>query len=620
MTFSDVLTRGPFEEVPRHPHDASEISGDAILLSLKVSNLYGGTIEGEEIIVAGGADGILRSDNFVSGSDGWRILGDGSAEFNDVTVRGTIIAGAGSQIGFDGVTAGANTASLTIGSGGTLESSNFVTGSSGWQIDGDGNAEFQDVTVRGVLTSETGSAIDWTHLTNISVDNADINSLSFDKITAATNTASLVIGAAGTIESANYAAGTDGFHIGGDGNAEFNDVTVRGALIAGASSDIDWQYVTSVSVATADIENAAITNAKIDTMSVSKLTGGEISGETITLDTTSVGIIKSDNYSSGSAGWQIEGNGDVEFNDGTFRGTLEAAKFITADTSSDRIEIDPTGNVWAVEWYDNTVRKAYIQYQSAESVLEVFGDPAQPVKVHVSGDDGTQVGAAGTLSLAGETDIVFGHGAGGSQLFRMDEAGNGSRLYGSETNDWFEIDGTNEWFQFYIQDTEIVRLVGDNASGESVLELLDVLEDVGNHEVLRLNRGTGTGLQPVGYYSSDLASKTDVRPLTTPSSLEYWQREWFMDLQPIVSRKKKNTPYFRKLPYEMRTISFYLENLLENTNLLTTKGEKPGNQPDEQALLAVTVDYVQHLQEQVVEMREEYQEMKKEIEQLKAAA
>ena len=35
-----------------------------------------------------------------------------------------------------------------------VESANFVTGSSGWQIDGDGSAEFQNVTIRGTLNAD----------------------------------------------------------------------------------------------------------------------------------------------------------------------------------------------------------------------------------------------------------------------------------------------------------------------------------------------------------------------------------------------------------------------------------------------------------------------------------
>ncbi len=103
-----------------------------------------------------------------------------------------------------------------------IQSANFVAGSAGWQIDGDGNAEFNDVTIRGVLIAEGGSDVDWSHISNVSIDNADINSLSFSKITAASNTATLTMGSAGEIKSSNYSA------VGkGNGDAEFNDVTVH---------------------------------------------------------------------------------------------------------------------------------------------------------------------------------------------------------------------------------------------------------------------------------------------------------------------------------------------------------------------------------------------------------
>lgn len=61
----------------------------------------------------------LRSPGYVAGSSGWTVNLDGSAEFNDVTVRGT------------------------------LQSSNFVSGSAGWQLLNSGHAEFNDVTIRG---------------------------------------------------------------------------------------------------------------------------------------------------------------------------------------------------------------------------------------------------------------------------------------------------------------------------------------------------------------------------------------------------------------------------------------------------------------------------------------
>lgn len=186
MVTRSVLHVGPGGPgVPPHTHDGSEIEGVADLIHLRVDQLLAGTITGKEITVAGGAAGVIRSDNFASGVDGWAIFGDGSAELNAVVVRGTIVAG-------------------------------------------------------------TGSEVDWSYIKNVSIENADIVSLSFDKITAATNTASLVVGSAGSISSANYSAGSAGFIVKGDGSAEFNDVTVRGDIVSGNWDGADPVDLSSV--------------------------------------------------------------------------------------------------------------------------------------------------------------------------------------------------------------------------------------------------------------------------------------------------------------------------------------------------------------------------------------
>ncbi len=92
MSFRDVLGRGPAEGVPWHEHDGAEISGELVASVIKVIQLLGGTITGKEIIIAGGVDGILRSDNFVAGVSGWRWRGDGSMEAQDGIFRGTLNA------------------------------------------------------------------------------------------------------------------------------------------------------------------------------------------------------------------------------------------------------------------------------------------------------------------------------------------------------------------------------------------------------------------------------------------------------------------------------------------------------------------------------------------------
>jgi hypothetical protein len=103
---------------------ANAIITDAKIASLSAAKLIAGQI-GAELIEMDGANSILQSSNFLTGQTGWRIKGDGTAEFLNMLIRGQ------------------------IDSGGDLKSSNYVEGTSGWRIKGDGSAEFYDVNIYG---------------------------------------------------------------------------------------------------------------------------------------------------------------------------------------------------------------------------------------------------------------------------------------------------------------------------------------------------------------------------------------------------------------------------------------------------------------------------------------
>ena len=45
---------------------------------------------------------------------------------------------------------------------GILQSPNFISGSNGWQLNPNGSAEFQDITARGSITATTGAIGGWT--------------------------------------------------------------------------------------------------------------------------------------------------------------------------------------------------------------------------------------------------------------------------------------------------------------------------------------------------------------------------------------------------------------------------------------------------------------------------
>ena len=87
---------------------ASETDGEVTSLALvrldgSVASGSAVTIQGDLVAIndieivrgVGAAAGLIRSNNFVSGSTGWRIQGTGNAEFNDVTVRGSVFVTGG---------------------------------------------------------------------------------------------------------------------------------------------------------------------------------------------------------------------------------------------------------------------------------------------------------------------------------------------------------------------------------------------------------------------------------------------------------------------------------------------------------------------------------------------
>jgi hypothetical protein len=116
------------------------------------TRIYGGHLTNEaidtrhlvaQLVIVGKT---IESDNFAAGSAGWR-LEDDVAEFNDVTVRGTL----------DGVDGDFDT--LTVGT--WLRSGNYSAGTAGFSLESDGSAEFNQVTIRGVIIvdSDDGNVI-----------------------------------------------------------------------------------------------------------------------------------------------------------------------------------------------------------------------------------------------------------------------------------------------------------------------------------------------------------------------------------------------------------------------------------------------------------------------------
>jgi len=130
-----------------------------------------------------------------------------------------------------------------------------------------------------------------------------------------------IIQSDGAVKSQNYSAGSLGFIISGAGNAEFNEVTVRGAIIAGASSELDGQY----------IDDGTILATKIDT--------DDLFAEEITIGTKtgSDGFIQSTGFTDGSVGFRLNADGTAFFNSIEISGAVrtQAVQLYATDFSLD---------------------------------------------------------------------------------------------------------------------------------------------------------------------------------------------------------------------------------------------------------------------------------------------
>jgi len=118
--------------------DSAEIS------DLTATKIKAGTIT-SSIINLDGANSVIRSSNYTTGTDGWAIRGDGTAEFSAGVIRGTVKAG---SLFID-----ANNRWKSDATGATISIPEFKVGSSTQYVSWDGNT----LTVQGTLKFPDGT-------------------------------------------------------------------------------------------------------------------------------------------------------------------------------------------------------------------------------------------------------------------------------------------------------------------------------------------------------------------------------------------------------------------------------------------------------------------------------
>ena len=201
---------------------------NAAITDLKVADVSAGkvtagTISGQTIILDAsgdtGNDSIIKSSNYSAGSTGWAITSDGTAEFRNATIRGSLNA--------SDITAGTlssdrlDTSFIAVGGAASDVNSGSTT------IDG-GKITADSITASQIASSTiTTSQLNFTPYTDgEDIDSGSIGGISIDS---------------DSIHTSSYPS--SGFEITSSGNANFLNVVARGTI----SGTIDTSLVTGSS-------------------------------------------------------------------------------------------------------------------------------------------------------------------------------------------------------------------------------------------------------------------------------------------------------------------------------------------------------------------------------------
>ena len=327
--------------------------GNAAIDDAKIANLSAAKITAGSIAVGE----YIQSANYVAGTSGWRIHGDGTGEFQAAVVRGTVYATDGS---FSGTVTIKDTAgNIVMQSGASVAASTWlgnVTGTVGGTAASTLISNASNALTNAGLAQSAANAAN-TAITNIGLDSIlspgekpavklqydtiiaeqtgiDAQATAYSITTAKTAYDTAVTALTtylGTLTGWNTIPGSDVVIVGATFRTKFQDVyAARQALL----TKIDGVAGTLAVWATVSGTGRPADNATVGAAFGTNISGQITSGNISTYIASAAignaqigGSIYSDNYVAGSAGWQITKAGAAEFNTGTFRGAVNVGAY-----------------------------------------------------------------------------------------------------------------------------------------------------------------------------------------------------------------------------------------------------------------------------------------------------
>lgn len=229
-------------------------------------------------------------------SNSWTVVTSSSSVTGTLTANDIASVNANSIVG------------LIIASQISSVSASSITGSiSSSQI---GSVSATSIT--GTLTSSQISSVSATSIVG-GITSSQISSVSAGSITGGITSSQITSVSGSTITGSINA----GLITGGITASQITSVNATALTGTVSAAQIGSVNATTITIGT-------LVDSQISSVSAGKLTSGTVVAQQIVLSNSASSIIRSDNYSAGSAGWSIQGNGNGEFNNVTVRGTFSA--------------------------------------------------------------------------------------------------------------------------------------------------------------------------------------------------------------------------------------------------------------------------------------------------------
>ena len=322
-----------------------------------------------------------------------------------------------------------------------LRSANFVTGSSGWQIDGKGSAEFQNITAVGSVTATSGAIGGWDIVAGYiySLQSGTPTSSPTDGVVMASGNEGIIVyeDAAKRVEVGYLSAGVYGLKVydGGGSNVIFEASDTQ-TIVAGWTFDNTYLYGLTSGTPTSSPTDGMVLKSGGDSV----ITVYEDAGKRVELGYLSAGVygLKGYNTDGSTVSFELSDTQQMiagwVFDETYFYGLASG----TPTSSPNDGVVLKSGSTGGMIVYENTEKRAEMGYLSAG----IYGFKAYA-------DDGSTVifEASDTQQMIGGyyfTDTLLTTDTTTANANVLIDAGNSLMRLGPTTGDYITMDGANQ--------------------------------------------------------------------------------------------------------------------------------------------------------------------------------